>query len=124
MSSRAWKVPLWHDSPKGQWIEGVIKVPSRLAHAEPHTNEKHAFDTLVLEQLARWSRWRELRGWTMATTPQVRGPYDPPTKTAADEMNPDEKWYFVIARFTRRKPVLISFEDAIHTMDKAIRKRC
>jgi len=52
------KVPLFTDSPEGEWLEGLIRVPARLARATPDTNEKHGFDRLVREQLKRWNDYR------------------------------------------------------------------
>lgn len=115
------RVPLWTASEKGEMREGLIRVPTRLAHAQPDTNEKHEFDQIVRDSLKRWAEWLEKRGWKMSSRPQVRGPFDPPTRTEKDEPNPDEKWYFAYARFTRTEPMYISLEDFLHERDRAQR---
>jgi hypothetical protein len=115
------KVPLHTAHPDGELLEGLIKVPPRLAHAEPDTNEKHEFDALIREGLKRWCDWREKRGWTLNSTPKIRGPFNPPTRTEKDEANPDEFWYFAIARFQRTGPAFIRLDDLLEIQDSAAR---
>lgn len=114
------KVELVPDNPKGQLEEGLIRVPVRLCNAEPNTNEKHAFDRLVSENLQRWTEWRAARGYECVSTPIVRGPFDPPTPTtAADPVEADVKWYFAIARFRRTEPLWRPLEEVLYLTDMA-----
>jgi len=111
------KVPLFTDSPEGEWLEGLIRVPARLARATPDTNEKHGFDRLVREQLKRWNDYREARGWKMNSRPQVRGPYDPPTPNAGDEpLDEAVVWYFALARFVRTEPLWKPLDEVLDTL--------
>ena len=113
------KVPIWHHNPEGEWVEGLVRVSASLAHAEPGTNEKHQFDRQVTEQLRAWSEWREKRGWKMVSKPQVRGPFDPPSKTTKD--NPTEDavvWYFAIARFVRTAPMFVGLDDFLYQQEQ------
>lgn len=112
---------MWTAKPEGELVEGVIRIPSRLCHAKPDTNEKHEFDRLVTENIQRWADWRAKRGWFIASTPKVRGPFDPPTTTEKDEADPDEKWYFAIARFKRETPIYVPLDDLLHERDMAQR---
>ena len=120
-SGHAMKVPLVTAVAKGDLIEGKIVVPKRLAWAEPDTNAKHEFDNLVREHIDRWVEWRAKRGWAIASFPNVRGPFDPPTRTEKDEPDPDVFWYFVIARFVRTEPLWASLEDVLHINEQAAR---
>lgn len=115
------KVPLQTAHPDGELLEGVIKVPARLAHARPDTNEKHEFDLLIRSGLRRWTEWRAKRGWELNSRPLIRGPFDPPTRTERDEKDPDEFWYFAIARFKRTGPVYVRLEDVLEIQDTAAR---
>ena len=113
------KVPLFTDNPKGEWVEGLIRVPASLAHAKPDTNEKHSFDRIVSEQLRAWEEWRAKRGWKMVSPPQVRGPFDPPSKTTKDHpMEGDVVWYFAIARFHRETPIWMGLDDVLYQRDQ------
>lgn len=115
------KVPLWTADPEGELVEGRFTVPSRLARARPNTNEKHEFDRLVVENLKRWSEWREKRGWVMNSKPKVMGPFDVPTTTEKDETTPDEKLYCVFARFKRNGPVFLKLDDLLYERELAER---
>lgn len=115
------RVPLRTASEQGDVFEGVIRVPTKLCRAQPNTNEKHEFDRLILANLKRWADWREKKGWTMASTPKVTGPYDIPTTSSKDETNPDEKEYRVWARFKLTTPLFVSLEDVLHERDEAER---
>lgn len=115
------KVPQWTASPDGELVEGRFRVPARLVRSKPDTNERHEFDRLVRDALQRWAEWREKRGWKMNSTPQVRGPFDIPTRTEREETSPDEKLYIVYARFVRTSPLWIGLDDLLHEMDMAKR---
>ena len=117
--SRVKLVPLNTAMEKGQEFEGKIVVPTRLTHAEPHTNQKLEFDRLVRENIDRWVEWRRRRGWEIASFPHVVGPYDVPTATVKDEVDPEVKWYFLKARFIRHDPLYVRLEDFLHEQEKA-----
>lgn len=106
------KVPL-QTPPDGELLEGKITVPARLAHAKPHTNEKHEFDQLINEQLKRWTDWRAKRGWVMNSKPLIRGPFQKPTKNDKEEQDTQEFWYFAIARFKRNTPLYVGLDDML-----------
>lgn len=118
-SGRSLKVPLWTPLEKGQLFEAKIEVPLRLCWAQPHTNQKHEFDNLIRENLKTWVDWREQGGWRISGFPQVRGPYDVPTKDEKTEGPTDIKWYFASARFVRITPAYVPLDDFLHERDKA-----
>lgn len=110
-------VPLWTEEPEGEWHEGLIRVPTNLALAEPNTNGHLAFKAHITANLQRWDEWKKRRGWEMTTKPKLRGPLDPPTHRTGDEVNPDEKWYFALARFRRITPMYITLDDFLEIKD-------
>lgn len=135
--SKNQRVPLWTVEPDGQLFQGIIRVPVSLCNTEEHTNARYKFDNLIKENLERWSKWRQLRGWFISGFPQVTGPFDPPQGDRekakpyqehvearigkAREVSailefdwPEEyKWYIAEARFTREEPVYVRLEDMI-----------
>lgn len=113
------KVPVWTADPEGELLEGRFYIPTRLAKAGRNTNERHEFDNLVRQALQRWAEWREKRGWKMNSTPQVKGPFDIPTRTERDETSPDEKMYCAYARFVRTGPAFIKLDDLLYERDLA-----
>ena len=114
------KVPLYTDNPEGELRQGLIRMPTRFASPEPNTNEQHEFDRIVRENIARWTDWLSKRGWTMVSTPSLRGPSDPPTATTkADPTEDGCKWYFVMARFHRLTPIWRPLEDVLYFREKA-----
>ena len=114
------KVELVPDNPEGQLEEGLIRIPERLCNAQPDTNEKHEFDRLVSENLNRWTEWRSQRGYECVSRPIVRGPFDPPSPTTADDPLEDGvKWYFAIARFRRSEPLWRPLEEVLYLQDMA-----
>lgn len=114
------KVELVPDNPEGQLEEGLIRVPVRLCNAEPNTNQKHEFDRFITENLQRWTEWRAQRGYECVNTPIVRGPFDPPSATTADDpVEADVKWYFAIARFRRTEPLWRPLEEVLYLQDMA-----
>jgi len=137
------KVPLWTPDPGGQLFEGIIRVPVGLCNTQEHTNERLKFDALIRENLARWTEWRKQRGWYLAETPRVAGPFDPPqgdrdsaridhVKSRIGEVGSvnavtdfdyaDEyKWYICEARFTLETPIYIGLEDMLELRHLAFR---
>lgn len=114
------KVELVSDNPEGTLEEGLIRVPERLCNAKPDTNERHEFDRLVNENLGRWTDWRKARGYECVSKPIVRGPFDPPSPTTADDPVEDGvKWYFAIARFRRSEPLWRPLEEVLYLQDMA-----
>lgn len=116
--SRGLRVPLWYEKAEGEYLEGKIQVPKRLAFAAPDTNERHEFDNLISYHLRRWAEWRETKGWTMATTPKVSGPFKPP-----GEEEPEMYWYFAKARFKRVDPLYMKLDDFLGIHDLAERQK-
>lgn len=130
-------VPLLTANPKGEVLQGLIRVPLRLARTQEHTNERLEFDKLIRENLERWASWRLQRGWEITEKPRVRGPFNPPNsdrlKTIkftrrmekvlgkSGKVNPvtsfdhaeEVLWYFARARFKRIIPQYISLEDML-----------
>jgi hypothetical protein len=43
----------------------------------------------------------------------IRGPFNKPTKSEKEEQDPDEFWYFAIARFKRTTPVYAGLDDML-----------
>lgn len=137
-SSRSMKVPLVDEAEE---LTGKIVVPLRLCNTQEHTNERHEFDKLIRENLARWAEWRRQRGWEMASKPHVEGPYLPPGSDpekakdyfarakkvigegrqirAVTEFDaPEEvRWYFATATFRRSAPVYVGLDDALYLRD-------
>lgn len=91
-------VPMITPQPEGDVIEGRIRVPLRLVRTKEHSNERHEFDKLVRDSIKRWTDWRKQMGWEIASTPKVRGPYEPETLNAQAE-KPDWMVYTITARF-------------------------
>jgi hypothetical protein len=66
--------------------------------------------------------WRAARGYALANKPMVRGPFDPPSPTTADDPVDDGvKWYFAIARFRRSEPLWRPLEEVLYFNDLAER---
>lgn len=110
------RVPLWHANEKGEWREGVIRIPERLCHAVPDSNQAHERDGIIRANLERWAEWLSMKGWEMATPPKVRGPIDPPTPRVGELPDPDDfemKHYYALARFKRRSPLYIGLDDML-----------
>ncbi len=120
-SGRAMKVPLLDPHPMGQWLQGLIRVPTPWSEAPQHTNDFYKLQEKILEDVKKWVAYRESRGWRITTKPEISGPYLPETESPKDEDNPDERWYWVIARFSRITPAYISLEDHSYLMEQAKR---
>ena len=138
------RVPLWTPEPEGQLFQGVIRVPLRLCNTEEHTNARLEFLNLINDNLDRWTDWRYRRGWILAETPRVSGPFDPPSAGngkskqfqdqaekaigksgsagAVSEFDHAEeiKWYMAEARFRRDEPVYVRLEDMLETRHMAL----
>lgn len=104
---------------QGDWIEGKIEVPVRLVRTAPHTNERHEFDRLIRENIARWTEWRKRKGWDIASKPRIGGPFDPPSPRTGVEVTDEVKWYFALARFKRTTPLYVGLDDVLETFDAA-----
>lgn len=132
-------VPLWTDSPDGEWIEGEFTVPVRLAFTQEHTNERHQFNNLVTEKLGNWVEYRKQRGWVLNSEPKVTGPFDPPSNDKAKEFTAraqkvigtqgsvqaitefahaeEVKTFKVFALFKRETPIYTKLEDVLARRD-------
>ena len=111
-TSRGLRVPLLTPEPEGELHQGMIRVPNHLVGAQQHTNERHAFEKLLAENVERWLAWYKQRGWELNSRPKVKGPYNPPTPRPGMESGEGEvKWYFVKARFKRSSPLYIRLDD-------------
>lgn len=130
-------VPLWTPTHEGQWVDGKIDVPLRLANALPHTNEHHALNNLIRANIERWVAWRAQRGWFINSNPQIVERRTPPissttrqaefdaratsvlgagreiTFSTVDAEPTDFLWFMVRARFIRRDPIMVSLEDVL-----------
>ena len=116
------KVPLWHGHEDGEVIQGMFRVPARLANTPAHTNERHEFDVIAQQQFRDWCSYREKRGWFyVAGTLGMYGPYDEPTARTNDPQNEDVKQYIYTARFKRTAPLFVGLDDFLETRDLAKR---
>lgn len=105
------KVPL-HSDPGGDMREGMFRVPRRMAHTAPDTNQRHEFEGKVRENFNRWCGWLEKRGWEyVAGTLQVNGPYDEPTFSPDDPSDEDVVQFRLLARFRRTSPLFVGLDD-------------
>lgn len=110
------RVPVWHANEKGEWRNGFIRIPDRLCHAAPHSNQAHERDQLINSGLERWKEWLGQKGWEMVSKPQIAGPVEPPTPGVGELPNPDDfemKHYHVMARFKRKSPLYIGLDDML-----------
>lgn len=110
------RVPLWHHNPKGDWLEGLIRVPEKLAKAQPGTNEGHQLEALINSNLARWIEWRAMKGWDISGDVQIRGPVDPPTPRVGELPDPNDfemVHYYTLARFKLRSPLYVGLDDVL-----------
>ena len=110
------RVPVWHSNVKGEWREGLIRLPERLCHAAPNSNEAHERDRLFASNLQRWAEMCELKGWTMVSKPLIRGPVDPPVPAPGElpaAVDFDMKHYWALARFKRTSPLFVGLEDVL-----------
>lgn len=138
------RVPLWTPEPEGQLFQGIIRVPVRLCNTPEHTNARLEFNNLVVQNLRRWTEWRQRRGWFISEKPRVTGPFDPPENDRAKakshqaraeqvigrsgEVNAvveydhgeELKWYMAEARFTREEPVYGRLEDLLELRHMAL----
>lgn len=130
-------VPVWTPLPEGQWIDGKIDVPNRLAFAPEHTNAALERAALIRANIERWVAWRAAKGWYINTAPTISGPTAPPVSGSAKQAQFDARaasvigrgqsvafkevlqeaddisWYMVRARFIRHDPLYISLEDVL-----------
>lgn len=139
--SRSMRVPVWTPDAKGQEFDGLARIPARLCHTAEHTNERLEFNRLIRGNIERWVGWRQQRGWEIASTPKVRGPFDPPQSDEAKskrftdratkvigksagvrsivtfDHSEDLMWYFIRARFKRTAPMFIRLDDILEMRD-------
>jgi hypothetical protein len=114
------RVPVFTADPKGDEIEGHIRVPNEWTHTKPFTNERHQFKQYIAENIKRWVEWREHKGWRLNSKPLVRGPFEAPTPNAAAE-KPDWSIYTVTAYFQPTEVMTLGLEDAYELRIRAQR---
>ena len=104
----------------GDVLEGLIRIPLRLIHAKPDTNEKLEFDALIRKSLERWTGWKAKQGWVLNSVPKVRGPFDPATEMSG-ALSPDQdvRWYFASAKFKREYPLWLPMDGYDWLWDKS-----
>lgn len=138
-------VPLLTPDPKGQIMEGVFRIPARLATAQEHTNEFLELDRIVKAAIAKWDEYKGRLGWKRVSNLQFSKPYDPPesdsrkakiyvarmrgthgvhrlgehTKPGEEEGPDTVKMITVWARFQRTAPLYMKLEDALAINDLA-----
>ncbi|MCR4339632.1 MAG: hypothetical protein NUW01_07070 [Gemmatimonadaceae bacterium] len=117
---RRWRVRL--DSPTGgEWIEGELKIPRKLALAERHTNDWLARQRFVVAKVDRWMRWRAKYGFVpVPGTLSLSEPYDLLRGTPVLTLVPTtfnegegEDMVGIRCRYLahREKPMFVSMED-------------
>ena len=99
------------DPDAGTLRQGKFRVPARLTHTIPHTNQGIEFENHVNKMLDKWKRWLQLEGWELVGTPKVLGPFDIPTTSPLVPENMEEKEYYVRARFRRLYPMYAKMSD-------------
>lgn len=110
------RVPVWHANEKGEWLEGLLRLPERLCHAAPHSNAALERDKLITSNINRWAEYRAQRGWDMVSPPKITGPFDPPVSGPGQLPSLDDlgmKHYHVMARFKRRFPMFVGLDDML-----------
>ncbi len=105
---------------RGDLIEGHMRVPLRLVGTKQHSKERGEFEALIAQQVKKWVEWREELGWRMDSTPQVKGPFDPPIDNPDAEV-PDWKEFHVTAYFRPNRPIYAGLEDVYEIEDQAKR---
>ncbi len=99
--------------PRGDIVDGLIRVPDELTHSKEHSSERMKFDKLIAESLKRWIDWKLQHGWKVNGIPKVRGPFDPASESPDIEAEDiGFKWYFAEARFQRTTPMWIPIDGA------------
>src|SRR3990167_5870125 len=114
------RVPVFTPDPRGDLIEGHIRVPLKWTHTKPFTNERHQFTQYLAENIRRWVEWREHKGWRLNSKPKVRGPFEAPTTNALAE-KPDWAIYTVSALFQPTEVMTLGLEDAYELRLRALR---
>ena len=114
------RVPVFTADPRGDVIEGHIRVPQELVGTKPFTNKRHQFKALVADNIKRWVEWREHKGWRLNSVPQVQGPFEAPTPNAQAE-KPDWSIYTVTAYFQPTEVMTLGLEDAYELRMRAQR---
>ena len=67
------------ESPEGGEIrEGEMLYPKKWAEAAPHTNEWHIFKSAFTQDLTKYYRWLEKKGYKLEGRPQISGPWPIP----------------------------------------------
>lgn len=112
------KVPLWHGHEDGEIIQGMFRVPARLANTPPHTNERHEFDIIAQKNFRDWCDYRAKRGWHyVAGSLGMYGPFDEPTARETDDVPEDTKQFIYTARFKREQPLFVGLDDFLEVRD-------
>lgn len=118
--STAGLVALYPARARGDERQGLIRVPESLCHTRPHTDKRRQFTEIVDGQINRWLEWLDKKGWTINSTPVVKGPFDPPSKDAHSEPeDAGSKYYFVTAYFVRQYPLYLPYDAAAWFRDEA-----
>ena len=112
------KVPVEMTNPAGEVREGRYQVPLRLVKPEPHSNAALEAKTFHTAMLKRWTEWLAKYGWELASTPQIKGPYELPTPRAGVETTNEYKLYVVHARFRRSGQLYVGLDDFLHHRDE------
>lgn len=116
-------VDLWPAHRDGDLLQGFVRVPLALVGAKEHSKERAEFMKIIQANLKAWVEWKGKQGWRMTTTPQVAGPFDPPTErqggSLIDAAYPPHKRYVITARFTRDTPQWIPADAAKWINDQA-----
>ena len=107
------KVPL-ETHPDGQMIEGRYNVSTKLAKAEPHTNDHLAFRKLRMDMYRRWIEWKAQKGWNIVPgTLQVTDPYPNPTANTSTEGDEETMTVSFFARFKRETYLWLPLDDQL-----------
>lgn len=143
--SRTMLVPLLTPDPKGQIMEGVFRIPARLATAQPHTNEFLQLDKIVKAAIDKWEGYKLRLGWKRVSNLQFSKPYAPPDSGQRkaklyvarmrntmgahalgehskpdDEEGPDTVAMVTVwARFQRTEPLYAKLDDVLAVTDLA-----
>ena len=113
-------MPVLLADPRGDEIEGHIRVPLKWTHTLPFTNERHCLTNYLAESIKQWVEWREHKGWRLNSKPQVRGPFEAPTANAQAE-KPDYAIYTVNALFQPTEVMTLGDDDAYELRMRARR---
>lgn len=104
------RVPVFTSDPKGDLIEGHIRVPLAWTHTQAHSAERQQRDAWLASNIKAWVEWREHKGWRLNSKPLVQGPFDAPTVNALAEA-PDFAIYTVQAYFQPTALMTVGLDD-------------